>query len=159
MLLVKVGVNSSLKMQKYHNLLVAPSTPILFKPAVLVQSQKRARRLKNKLFKILKTLDGLAAGLAAPQVGEPFAACLALDTSGKTCFFLNPKIVRREGNPYQIKEGCLSFPFMEKRVLRYPHVVVEYQDEKLKNHVIELFDFPAQVIQHETDHLQGITIG
>ncbi len=53
-------------------------------------------------------------------------------------------------------EGCLSFPELTVLVARYRGVRVEYVDAEGRPKQIDLTDFPARVVQHEYDHLNGI---
>ena len=53
-------------------------------------------------------------------------------------------------------EGCLSVPDMRGRVPRFTAVRVEYRDRDGEKVEVVAKDFFARVIQHETDHLNGI---
>lgn len=72
-------------------------------------------------------------------------------------FFVNPEIVEfsKECSPYN--EGCLSFPNARSEVVRPKIVKVKYLDENGKEHVEEMGEILATCIQHEIDHLNGIT--
>ena len=52
-------------------------------------------------------------------------------------------------------EGCLSLPNIWGEVKREPKVMISYLDENGKFHKRIFTNFPATVIQHEYDHLQG----
>jgi len=100
-------------------------------------------------------------GLAAPQVHEGlriFVAMLDADGRGEgdAIAFINPEItvvgdVRVEG-----WEGCLSIPDVRGRVPRAQHVKISALDRHAKRFELELRDFPARVVQHENDHLDGV---
>src|SRR5436190_24116721 len=53
-------------------------------------------------------------------------------------------------------EGCLSVPDMRGMVPRYTAVRLEYHDRESNRQVVDAKEFFARVIQHETDHLNGI---
>ena len=53
-------------------------------------------------------------------------------------------------------EGCLSIPDVRGRVPRAQHIKVSALDRNGKRFELELKDFPARVVQHETDHLDGV---
>ena len=53
-------------------------------------------------------------------------------------------------------EGCLSVPDMRGMVPRYTAVRLEYHDREGNRQEVDAKDFFARVIQHETDHLNGI---
>ncbi len=97
-----------------------------------------------------KESNGL--GLAAPQIGVPQAVIVALDRA-----FINP-VVEPIGVPVPMLEGCLSFPGAYERVSRYPSITVMYQDVNGDSHTELLTGELAHVVQHETDHILGVTI-
>ena len=68
----------------------------------------------------------------------------------------NPKITKQKG-PYETSEGCLSLSG-ERKTTRYRKIQVEFQDMDFKKQTLEFTGFPAQIIQHEVDHLAGILI-
>ncbi|MFN9801910.1 MAG: peptide deformylase [Bacteroidota bacterium] len=107
-------------------------------------------------------------GLAAPQVGKSIrlfvvdAAPFAEgedgdpDCAGFKRVFINPIIYEEEGEPWGFEEGCLSIPHIREEVKRKPVVKIEYYDEKWDLYEEELDGFPARVVQHEYDHIEGI---
>ncbi len=68
----------------------------------------------------------------------------------------NPVIVKKDG-AYETEEGCLSLDGVRKTV-RYQNIEVEYTDSSWKKRRIRLSGWPAQICQHEIDHLNGIII-
>ena len=68
----------------------------------------------------------------------------------------NPVILKKDG-PYETEEGCLSLDGVRKTT-RYQTVTVEYTDGNRKKQRITLSGRPAQICQHEIDHLNGIVI-
>ena len=111
-------------------------------------------------------------GLAAPQVGQSIrlfivdASPFAEDEEGKPTadahlkdfkkVFINPYIVEEEGEEWPFEEGCLSIPNIREEVFRQPKIVLQYQDERFKEHEETFEGFAARVIQHEHDHLDGV---
>ncbi|MBI2033274.1 MAG: peptide deformylase [Candidatus Levybacteria bacterium] len=80
--------------------------------------------------------------------------------------FINPEIISMQEIPQAVKgkrkkgtsklEGCLSLPNIWGVVHRSSEVTVSYLDENGKKHKKTFRGFPAVIIQHEYDHLQGI---
>lgn len=106
------------------------------------------------------------AGLAATQVGVPFAIFVtdftwqASHENPKTPrVFLNPMIVHASEGAQQLAgkgEGCLSFPYkFNAPVARHESVTVEFYDFDGEKHTEEFVGYEAIVIQHEFDHLLG----
>jgi peptide deformylase len=100
-------------------------------------------------------------GLAAPQVHEGlrvFVAALDADGRGEgdAVTFVNPEIMVVGDETLEGWEGCLSIPDMRGRVPRARHIKVSALDRHGKRFELELKDFPARVVQHETDHLDGV---
>jgi peptide deformylase len=100
-------------------------------------------------------------GLAAPQVHEGLRVFVAmLDPDGRgegdAITFVNPEITTIGDQTVEGWEGCLSIPEIRGRVPRAQHVKVTALDRHGKRFELELKDFPARVVQHETDHLDGV---
>jgi len=100
-------------------------------------------------------------GLAAPQVHESLRVFVAmLDGDGRgegdavTC--INPEIMTIGDQTVEGWEGCLSIPEIRGRVPRAQHIKVSALDRNGKRFELELKDFSARVVQHETDHLDGV---
>jgi len=70
--------------------------------------------------------------------------------------FINPEIAwtSEEDSPYV--EGCLSVPGVEAEVYRPTRIRVRYRDERGEEREEEADGLLARVIQHETDHVDGV---
>ena len=68
----------------------------------------------------------------------------------------NPVIISKSGE-YEAEEGCLSLEGTRKTT-RYKDIEVEYEDTSFKQQKQKFTGFPAQIVQHEMDHLEGIII-
>lgn len=100
-------------------------------------------------------------GLAAPQVHESLRLFVAmLDSEGRgegdAVVVINPTITVATDVVVEGWEGCLSIPEIRGRVPRAQHIKVTAIDRQGKPFELELKDFPARVVQHETDHLDGV---
>ena len=116
--------------------------------------------------------NAYGVGLAAPQVGlsirlfvvdtKPFSddedlpkeEQQQLESFKRT--FINPVILKEEGEEWGFNEGCLSIPEVREDVYRQEKITIEYYDEDF-NKKTEVYDgLIARVIQHEYDHIEGI---
>ena len=94
-------------------------------------------------------------GLAANMIGAR-KRIIAVSLGFSTLIMYNPVIVSKS-EPYDTEEGCLSLPGT-RPVKRYGKITVEYRDRSFRKQRGEFSGFVAQIIQHETDHLNGILI-
>ena len=99
-------------------------------------------------------------GLAAPQVHEGLRLFVALldDEPGpksETTVIINPEIVP-SGSKEDGWEGCLSIPDIRGMVPRFTEIAVSALDRHGKPLELRLKNFPARVVQHESDHLDGV---
>jgi peptide deformylase len=108
-------------------------------------------------------LEYHGVGLAAPQVHESvrvFVAALDADDDPKgpstPLAIINPEIIPVGGDVVEDWEGCLSIPDIRGRVPRAREIVVRAFDRNGERLEIRAADFSARVIQHETDHLDGV---
>jgi peptide deformylase len=102
-------------------------------------------------------------GLAAPQVHEGVRLFVAaLDSGdddeedGEPIAVINPEIVVVGTDVVEDWEGCLSIPDIRGRVPRAREIKVRALDRTGARIELSAHDFPARVIQHETDHLDGV---
>ncbi len=111
-------------------------------------------------------------GLAAPQIGKairlflvdasPFAEDEELDKEEQEVLknfnhtFINPKIVKEDGEEWAFSEGCLSIPEVREDVFRKEKITIQYLDENFIEHTKTLDGLAARVFQHEYDHIEGI---
>lgn len=72
-------------------------------------------------------------------------------------FFVNPEFVEFSKEKSSYNEGCLSFPGARSEVTRPKKVKVKYLDFNGDEKVEEMDGILATCIQHEMDHLNGIT--
>lgn len=120
---------------------------------------------------LLSQEDPEGVGLAAPQVGRniqlfimQFEKSEAKKHNEKKLIkaIINPKIisvgkvVKSKRNQKEVLEGCLSLPHYYGPIARANSVTIEYQDVSGKLHKQKFVDFPASIILHEIDHLNGI---
>lgn len=120
--------------------------------------------LAHELVQTMRAFRGV--GLAAPQVGvssRMFALGLKR-TAWDGVVLINPKISRRSSDEVLGEEGCLSMPGVPVQVKRSSRITVRalrYQpgvDSAPAEVEFEASGFLARVIQHENDHLDGVTI-
>jgi peptide deformylase len=72
-------------------------------------------------------------------------------------YFINPEIVKASEDLSDYNEGCLSFPDMRAMVTRPEGVMVKFIDYNGKEQTMNLHGIMATCIQHEIDHLNGVT--
>jgi peptide deformylase len=101
-------------------------------------------------------------GLAAPQIHEGlriFVAALDTgdkDTESEPVAIINPEITPVGDEIVEDWEGCLSIPDIRGRVPRHREIKVRALDRSGNRIEIRAQNFSARVIQHETDHLDGV---
>ncbi len=114
------------------------------------------------------------AGLAAPQVGRSlrlfvadlrsYAEDLAEDNGGAVpdyatapLVFINPELTVEDDAPeVEMEEGCLSIPDLRETVWRPDELRIRFLDRHFQPHEWPVTGPLARVIQHETDHLDGV---
>lgn len=94
-------------------------------------------------------------GMAANMIGVQ-KRIIVLELFGAPLLMLNPVIDTRKG-VYQTTEGCLSLPG-QRETKRFREITVRYQDRSFCWHVQRLSGLPAQIVQHEIDHCNGVLI-
>ena len=102
-------------------------------------------------------------GLAAPQVHEGLRIFVAALDDGEEdeeeaapLALINPEITVVGSDVIEDWEGCLSIPDIRGRVPRARQIVVRGFERSGKKMELRASGFTARVIQHETDHLDGV---
>ena len=108
------------------------------------------RDLQDTLAANREACVGMAANMIGTDEGEPGTF------KDRDIIMFNPVIVRKSG-PYETEEGCLSLPGVRK-TKRYQNIEIEYYDWNWKKQRQKFTGWPAQICQHEMDHLEGILI-
>ena len=119
--------------------------------------------LQRVLFQMVRMMEEQkGVGLAAPQVGilKRFLVMLNPDT-GELLKIINPKITSKSEGKIIMEEGCLSVLGPDELpvfadVARPSTVEAEWTDENGKTRTAEFSGAAARIIQHETDHLDGV---
>ncbi len=99
-------------------------------------------------------LKNNGCGIAAPQVGVLFRAFI-IEIEGMKVEFINPTLSEMSGSCI-LKEGCLSVPNRSGYVERPTHVKISAFTRDGTPFTMILNDYPARVVCHENDHLDGI---
>jgi peptide deformylase len=98
-------------------------------------------------------------GLSAVQIGEHLNAFIVKDDeSDETRIYINPVVLSHSKKVFRSKEGCLSFPGLEKEVLRWFTFTLRYYDDNWEEHTETRYGLDSIVQQHEIMHLNGETI-
>ena len=119
------------------------------------------RTLAADMFETM--LDAPGVGLAAPQVGVSRRLIVARLPAGYieeedpefSVALVNPEIVRARGRQVG-SEGCLSIPGWVGDVPRSESVTVKATTLENKAVRLKAEGYPAVVLQHEIDHLDGV---
>ena len=119
------------------------------------------QRLIDDLIETMIEYHGV--GLAGPQVHESLRLFVAQLDSGEEgenavepVAIINPEIIPVGNEIVEDWEGCLSIPDIRGRVPRARDITLRALDRNGDRLEIRAHDFPARVIQHETDHLDGV---
>ena len=137
--------------------------PVLRQRGRLIEKSDFRNPMVQKLIDdMLETMHEYnGVGLAAPQVHASlrlFVALLEDEPDGKSAatVVINPEIVANSQVREEGWEGCLSIPDIRGRVTRAREIKVKAYDRRARRIEITARNFTARVIQHETDHLDGV---
>lgn len=107
-------------------------------------------------------VDGYTAvAIAAPQIGVSKRIFIIEDQSDRedalpNMVVVNPRFTKLSKKTHEVGEGCLSIPDTYGIVVRHKNVILEGLDENGKPFTRGAGGLLAQIMQHETDHLDGI---
>jgi peptide deformylase len=119
------------------------------------------QRLIDDMIETMHEYHGV--GLAAPQVHEGVRVFVATidpaddgDRVQPPMVIINPDITPVGGEVIEDWEGCLSIPDIRGRVPRAREIMLRAFDRHGERIEMHARDYLARVIQHETDHLDGV---
>lgn len=95
-------------------------------------------------------------GMAANMIGI-HKRIIVFDNEGTYMTMFNPEIIKM-AEPYDAEEGCLSLLGGPRPCKRYRTIKVTWQNEQFQTRIKTFTGWPAQIIQHEIDHCNGILI-
>lgn|GEM_PF-47280 len=135
-----------------------PHPALRRKSREIVRIDAELHEIVRQMFELMYAARGV--GLAANQVGLPYRL-FVINPEGdpnqkdQELVFLNPRITKKKGSEDD-EEGCLSLPEIYGPVTRATELVVDAFDLSGRQFELKLSDFPARIIQHENDHLDGV---
>jgi len=139
--------------------MIITETDKLKEKCLLVSINEGEKIGTQLLHKLRQSENGI--GLAANQIGINKRVCVV--NVKEPIVLINPKIVETSEEQFVFPEGCLSFPNDKIRTKRYVSIVVEADNHESKlsfsadsEDINDAFECVA--IQHEIDHLDGITM-
>lgn len=138
--------------------LIKYPNPLLKQKSLDINLEKEnLEKLKSDLTYHMYLHDG--CGLSAVQLGILKNAFVIHDYElDRERVFFNPKIVGFDEHWKIDFEGCLSFSKKEKyKIRRLTSIFVSYWDLDGFHQFEQFKDLNARIIQHEYDHLQGVT--
>ena len=140
-----------------RNIIKKGDPSLLKKSREVTNFDARRAALLDDMRETLLQANGL--GLAAPQVGVLRRVCLVIETNTdpeEIIELIKPVIVESEGEQTD-REGCLSLPG-ERQTVRFHSIIVRWLNLNMQPQKRSFEGYPAQIIQHECDHLEGIVI-
>ena len=146
--------------------IIEAPNPVLSAKARPVEPQEFGAELSTFVSSMAETMYAApGVGLAAPQVGDSrriLVANLAGDTDSESrkslVVMVNPVIVGRSKENICWEESCLSVPEFDLDVDRSLRIDVTWFDVSGEKHEGSFEEFPSVVLQHEIDHLDGVTL-
>lgn len=137
-----------------HPVLRQPARPL--EPSEVVGTS--IQQLIDDMFDTMHEYQGI--GLAAPQVHQGIRLFVAgvddPDAGVPPVVMVNPEIEPLGSSTEEDWEGCLSIPDIRGRVPRRVEIRVRSLDRHGRPQSMTASGFAARVIQHETDHLDGV---
>ena len=163
-----------------------PHSTLLKKAIDVIKIDKSIKKLIYNMFETMYDFDGI--GLAAPQIGiskkiitmdvpkrkiihkiknniDEENSCNQINNNDNKQLksfgiftMINPIIIEKSSTQYISEEGCLSVASQRIILPRFEKIIVEYLDINSIKKRLMANGLLSRCIQHEIDHLNGITI-
>jgi peptide deformylase len=132
---------------------------------VLVERTQPVERIDQKIQQLVDKmteimLENKGIGLAAPQAGVSLRLfVISLDASKEGVkVYINPTVTPLADELESTEEGCLSVPGISTKIRRFRKCKVTATDLNGAQFTEEAEGLYARALQHEYDHIEGITI-
>lgn len=140
-----------------------PNKVLSNKTAIIPVDDIKKGSFKELILEMKKSMkDHSGVGLAANQIGKDLSIFVIepglAEESEIPDVFINPEITEYSKDQDEMEEGCLSIPEYFVQIKRAKKIKIKFIDEKGDKKKIKARGFLARVLQHETDHLNGLTI-
>ena len=119
-------------------------------------STKEDLQVAQDLLDTLIANKNACVGMAANMIGV-CKRIIVFDNEGIYMKMFNPEIIKMSGQ-YDTEEGCLSLLGGPRPCKRYQTIKVQWQTAEFQTRIKTFTGWPAQIIQHEVDHCDGILI-
>ena len=129
--------------------------PIFLSLKSEVATKEDLQVAEDLLDTLISHKDG-CVGIAANMIGVR-KRIIAFDNEGTYIVMFNPQIIKKS-EPYETEEGCLSLLGGPRKCKRYKNIKVQWQTAEMQTRIKTFTGFPAQIIQHEIDHCDGVLI-
>ena len=120
------------------------------------RATKEDLQVAQDLLDTLTAHKGECVGMAANMIGVR-KRIIVFDNEGTYMTMFNPEIIKKSG-PYDAEEGCLSLLGGPRKCRRYQTIKVQWQTAEFQTRVKTFTGWPAQIIQHEISHCDGVLI-
>ena len=133
---------------------------VIHDPIFLAGKSKVAKKedlqvAQDLLDTLIANKDG-CVGMAANMIGV-CKRIIVFDNEGTYMTMFNPKIIKKSGL-YDTEESCLSLLSGPRPCKRFKTIKVQWQTAEFQTRIKTFTGWPAQIIQHEIDHCDGILI-
>jgi len=108
----------------------------------------------DNVMRLIREKYHFGRAIAAPQLG--ILKQLIYMKIDEPKVFINPKIVFKSEELFEVWDDCMCFPNLLVKVLRHQNIKVEYLDINFLPQSIEFSGSLSELFQHEFDHLNGI---
>ena len=119
-------------------------------------AKKDDLQIARDLLETLMAHKETCVGMAANMIGVR-KRIIVFDNGGSYMVMFNPEILKA-ADRYDTEEGCLSLLGGPRKCQRYQTIKVRWQNEQFQARIKTFTGWPAQIIQHEIDHCNGILI-
>ncbi|MGC9472007.1 MAG: peptide deformylase [Bacteroidales bacterium] len=133
--------------------------PVLYRVAEAVEREEipSLRPVFDRMHDLIlefRRVWGAGRAMAAPQVGVSRRfICLNID---RPLVLINPEITETSPEMMELWDNCMSFPHLLVKLRRHRTVTVRFHDQEWNRHEWKLEGDLSELLQHETDHLDGI---
>ncbi|MBK9933543.1 MAG: peptide deformylase [Cytophagaceae bacterium] len=133
--------------------------PLLYQVSEVIKPEelKEVKSWVQDLHEVIEDIRrkyNFGRAIAAPQLGN--MKRLIYMNIDKPMVFINPKIISKSEEMFEVWDDCMCFPNLFVKVMRHKTIEIEYLDENWEKQTVFFKNDLSELFQHEYDHLEGI---
>ncbi len=142
---------------KLLKILKFPNEKLNIKANIVTKKFYLLQEIINNMFFTMYKNHSIVLSATQVNINLQIIVIDIMQSKFKPLCLINPKIIHKS-DIISFEEGCLSFPGLLVKTKRYNKITLKFLNHNFKEKTIQIEKLLGICVQHEIDHLNGITL-